>query len=66
MSASAVICPCCQASLAVVGDSGTCSGCKAQIEIFSSPEAARATAEYRENARVSVQPDSNLWIVAVA
>jgi hypothetical protein len=50
----------------VTGESGRCGGCKAEIEVFSSIDAARATAEYRENARVSAVPDTNLWVVAVA
>lgn len=61
---SSVACPCCKAGVSLAGESGKCS-CGAEIEVFSSMDAARATAEYRENARVSPLPDSNLWIVAV-
>jgi hypothetical protein len=66
MSITSISCPYCQTAVSVGGDAARCGKCNAEIEVFSSIDAARATAEYRENARVSPLPESNLWVVAVA
>lgn len=66
MSVATVACPFCSTAVSVSGDSGCCAKCNAQVEVFASIDAARATAEYRENARVSPLADANLWLVAVA
>lgn len=65
MSVASIACPFCQSAVGLAGESATCTKCNAQLEVFSSIDAARATAEYRENARVNPVPESNLWIVAV-
>jgi hypothetical protein len=65
MSVASVNCPYCQTNVALASDAGTCGKCSAAVEVLASIEAARATAEYRENARVSPSESGNLWIVAV-
>lgn len=65
MSVATVNCPYCQTSVSLSGDAGKCGKCSADVEVFASIEAARATAEFRENARVSPVADTNLWLVAV-
>ena len=65
MSVATVSCPYCQSSVSIAGEAGKCGKCNAEVEVFTSIEAARATAEFRENARVAPVTETNLWLVAV-